>query len=194
MTERSQIVLFDRHKATTAPAEFIDGVTEAEVHAAQALWEGPLKDSGAQHSHWDWRKKYQWLKNAPLAYHVFGIKAEEQMQGLLLVQKVGKVCRIETQKNKELIYVDYLSSAPWKSSDTCPKPRFAGIGRILIRAAIMLSVEEEFKGRIGLHSLPQADTFYRDICGMTDLGPDEDYQNLRYFEATAEQTAIFLRG
>jgi hypothetical protein len=164
------------------------------VHAAQALWEGPLKDSGAQHSHWDWRKKYQWLKNAPLAYHVFGIKAEEQMQGLLLVQKVGKVCRIETQKNKELIYVDYLSSAPWNSSDTCPKPRFAGIGRILIRAAIMLSVEEEFKGRIGLHSLPQADTFYRDICGMTDLGPDEDYQNLRYFEATAEQTAIFLRG
>jgi len=194
MTERNQIEIFDRHKSETVLAEFIDGVSEVEVHAAQALWEGPLKQSGAQHAHWDWREKYQWLKNAPLAYHVFGIKAEEQMQGMLLVQKVGKVCRIAAQKNKELIYVDYLATAPWNSPDTCPNPRFAGIGKILIRAAIMLSQEEEFKGRIGLHSLHQAESFYRDKCGMTDLGPDEDYQNLRYFEATAEQSTKFLRG
>jgi hypothetical protein len=194
MTERSQIEVLDRRKNKTVPAEFIDGVSEVEVYAAQELWEQPLKEARAQHSHWDWRKKYQWLKEAPIAYHIFGVKAEDQMQGLLLVQKVGKVCRIDSQKNKELIYVDYLATAPWNSPDTCKSPRFGGVGKVLIRAAVMLSLEEEFKGRIGLHSLPQAETFYRNICGMTDLGPDEDYQNLRYFESTVEQSAKFLGG
>lgn len=177
-----------------SPADFIDGVSEADVNAAQAIWEASLKGSGAQHKHWDWREKYKWVKGAPLAYHIFGIKAEDQMQGMLLAQKVGKVCRLATQKNKELIYIDYLASAPWNSPDTNPNPRFAGIGKILIRAAIQLSLEEEFKGRIGLHSLPQAESFYRDRCGLTDLVPDADYQNLRYFEATVEQSEKFLRG
>jgi hypothetical protein len=45
-------------------------------------------------------------------------------------------------------------------------------------------------GRLGL-SLPQADAFYRKI-GMTDLGQDSAYQNLRYFEMTAEQARAFL--
>lgn len=194
MTERSPIEIYDRHNDCLAAAEFIDGVTEVEVAAAQSLWAEPLQRTGAQHSHWDWRDKYQWLKEAPLAYHMFGIKAESKMQGLLLVQKAGKFCRIDTQKNKDLIYVDFLATAPWNSADTSAKPRFGGIGKIFVRAAIMLSVEEEFKGRIGLHSLRQAETFYRDFCGMTDLGPDDDYQNLRYFEATPEQSAKFLGG
>jgi hypothetical protein len=54
-----------------------------------------------------------------------------------------------------------------------------------------LSEEEGFKGRIGLHSLPQADEFYR-LRGMTDLGTDQTNQNLRYFEMTAEQARAFL--
>ena len=44
---------------------------------------------------------------------------------------------------------------------------------------------------MALHSLPQAERYYRDVCGMTDLGPDPAYDNLRYFEMTAEQAAEF---
>lgn len=62
---------------------------------------------------------------------------------------------------------------------------------MLLTAAIALSYEEGFKGRIGLHSLPQADAFYRRI-GMTDLGPDPACQNLRYFEMTVEQARAFF--
>ena len=53
-------------------------------------------------------------------------------------------------------------------------------------AAIRLSIEEGYKGRIGLHSLPQSNDFYSNRCGMIDLGADPHYQNLRYFEATPE--------
>jgi len=41
-------------------------------------------------------------------------------------------------------------------------------------------------GRIGLHALPQADTFYVRL-GMSALGIDEAYESLGYFEMTPEQ-------
>ena len=47
---------------------------------------------------------------------------------------------------------------------------------------------------IALHSLPQADSFYRDRCRMSDLGRDASKQNLTYFEMTDAQAAQFLKG
>jgi hypothetical protein len=44
-----------------------------------------------------------------------------------------------------------------------------------------------------LHSLPQADGWYANDCGMTDLGCDATAHNLRYFEMTAEQASEFLK-
>ena len=70
-------------------------------------------------------------------------------------------------------------------------PRLRGVGSALIAAAIALSEDEGFKGRLGLHSLPQADAFYRKI-GMTDLGLDAACQNLRYFEMTSSRARAFL--
>jgi len=76
-------------------------------------------------------------------------------------------------------------------------PTHKGIGTVLVAAAVQLSIDEGNKGRIGLHSLPQADSFYRDRCGMTDLGPDASYDPkvpLRYFEMTEAQATSYLKG
>ena len=54
-------------------------------------------------------------------------------------------------------------------------------------------LDEGNRKRIGLHSLPQADSFYRDRCRMSDLGRDASKQNLTYFEMTDAQAAQFLR-
>lgn len=64
----------------------------------------------------------------------------------------------------------------------------------LIAAAIQLSIDEGNNGRIGLHSLPQSDAFYRNVCGMSDLGPDANYSEipLRYFEMDEMQAAAFM--
>ena len=55
-----------------------------------------------------------------------------------------------------------------------------------------MSRQSGFAGRVGLHSLPQAEPFYRDVCGMTDLGEDPNEYDLRYFEMTEAQAARFL--
>jgi len=69
----------------------------------------------------------------------------------------------------------------------------AGSSNDFVGGSIHLSIEEEFQGRIGLHSLPQADEWYRNSCGMTDLGRDHAIQDLRYFEMTPEQASEFLK-
>jgi hypothetical protein len=105
----------------------------------------------------------------------------------------GKNCQIESQKGKPLAYVHFLAAAPWNLATVAPDPRFSLVGSILVATAIHLSIEEEFQGRIGLHSLPQADEWYRNSCGMTDLGRDHAVQDLRYFEMTPEQASEFLK-
>lgn len=52
--------------------------------------------------------------------------------------------------------------------------------------------DEGFHSRVGLHSLPQAEAFYRDTCRMVCLGADASYQGLPYYELTREKAAEFL--
>jgi hypothetical protein len=193
MTDRSDAYVNDKRTDKIVQAVLID-----EVAAAQAAWAPTLKKpevkTTAEHSHWNWNEKYQLVVSTPLAYRIFGLEAEEEMQGLMLVLTVGKFCRLEVQKGKPLIYVDYIATAPWNSPDVVLKPRFSGVGKVLIRTAIQLSEEDGLRGRIGLHSLPQSEWWYRDVCKMTEIGHDKSYQNLNYFEMTTEQSAMFMKG
>jgi hypothetical protein len=145
-----------------------------------------------QHRHWDWRQKQE-TTELYLAYRMFGIERSSEMQGLMLVLTAGKQGRIDSQRGKPLVYVHFLAAAPWNLASIVDEPRYALVGSILLATAINLSREEEFQGRIGLHSLPQSDTWYRGACGMTDLGPDPAVQNLRYFEMTPEKASQFLK-
>ncbi|MDE2887257.1 MAG: hypothetical protein OXR72_03525 [Gemmatimonadota bacterium] len=86
----------------------------------------------------------------------------------------------------------FVENAPWNRPELFTPPRYRGVGSILIRAAVALSDDLEFRGRIGLHSLPQATRFYAKTCGMTDLGTDLDYEGLHYFEMTPEQAQAFV--
>jgi hypothetical protein len=205
MSERTQVALKDRRTGTLVEAILIDGVTEGDVQAAESTWKpfleteirrmenaGVPKDRLPQHRHWDWRQKYGAIEGYA-AYQMFGIECESEMQGMMLVSTAGKVCRIESQKGKSLVYVHFLAAAPWNLASIVAEPRFSLIGSILLATAIQLSIQEEFSGRIGLHSLPQADGWYANDCGMTDLGCDAAAHNLRYFEMTAEQASEFLK-
>jgi hypothetical protein len=126
-----------------------------------------------------------------LAFKGFSVSAQGETQGLAQVD-LTKSAREANASGKPLVYLDYLEVAPWNRPELGFTPRLRGVGTALVTAAVALSEEEGFKGRIGLHSLPQADDFYRRRCGMTDLGPDAAYQNLRYFEMTAAQARAFL--
>jgi hypothetical protein len=204
MSERSTVYLKDRESGQLVEATLLDGLNRSEVEDAEGQWIPflqerlkELKERGVprakwpEHSHWDWRGKYNATEGL-LAYRMFGIQCRSQMQGMMLATSAGKVCRIPAQRGKDLIYVHFLATAPWNLPGVAARPRFSLVGSILIAAAIHLSIEEEYSGRIGLHSLPRADQWYANECGMTDLGTDPAAQNLRYFEMTPEQAQKFL--
>jgi hypothetical protein len=64
---------------------------------------GIPKEKLPQHRHWDWRQKFEAIERFA-AYQMFGIECEAEIQGLMLVSTAGKVCRIESQKGKSLVY------------------------------------------------------------------------------------------
>ena len=127
-----------------------------------------------------------------LANPGFSIVCNEMTQGMMIVDTVKHRGRIDAQKGQHIVYVEYIESAPWNRAELFDSPRYQGVGSILVAAAVSQSEELEFQGRVGLHSLPQADAFYTDTCGMTDLGPDLNYRGLRYFEMTPIQAQEFI--
>jgi len=98
------------------------------------------------------------------------------------------------QKDTTIVYIPFLSTAPWNDIEIVPTPSYRGCGTILLEEATVYSTRLGYKGRVGLHSLPQAEEFYRDRCKMSDLGPDPDpeHQGLRYFEFTKDEAQKFL--
>ena len=200
----SPIFLFNAERSEPEAAELWDGITDQQLGDWEGEWvpelfkavqklhrAGVERRHWPQSRHWNWRKKTEALQGM-LAHPGFSIVCNGMTQGMMIVDTTMKRCRIEEQKGKNLVYVEFVENAPWNRPELAEPPLYRGNGSILVRAAIALSQEEEFKGRIGLHSLPQANSFYANTCGMSDLGMDPDHQDLRYFEMTPEQAEAFI--
>lgn len=152
-----------------------------------------IQAANIQDWHWDWRAKAQ-ARSGQLAYESFAIEANDATQGLLFTSSAA-FGRIEEQRGLDLVFLEYLATAPWNRPGFTPNPLYKGVGRILVATAISLSFDLGFEGRIALHSIPQSESWYRDQCRMTDLGPDLDADPrgvLRYFEMTAAQAKSFI--
>jgi hypothetical protein len=105
----------------------------------------------------------------------------------------SRIVGTQHQPQVSIIYVNYVEVSPMNlnlSSTLGRKPEFSAVGTRLLQHAVDLSVEGGGHGRIGLHSLPVSEPFYRK-CGMTDLGPDAAYDGLVYFEFTPEKAKEF---
>jgi hypothetical protein len=142
--------------------------------------------------HWRWDRKVAEMAGL-LGFQGFSVTCAGLTQGLMRVD-LTKSARLPNEIGKPVVYVEYLEVAPWNRLDCVPVRKYKGVGIALLTEAVVLSEAEGFKGRIGLHSLPQSDGFYRDQ-GMTDLGPDQHvHGHLRYFEFSADDAAQFLKG
>jgi len=196
--------LFDVAGNRMVDAELWDAIAEKNLADWEAEWipelfkllqalnrKGVERRFWPQSRHWDWRDKMKAIEGR-LANQSFSIVCQDMTQAMMTTD-VTKRAQIASQKNDHLVYVDFLEAAPGNRREmTQMPPRFSGAGSILILAAIEQSKMEGFRGRIGLHSLPQANDFYANKVGMTDLGQDAAYQNLRYFEMTPEQAEAFI--
>jgi len=185
-------------------ADLFDDVTIDHFQDSQDTWRPvliaaatALKLAGKPiplYKHWDWRKKANFLGRLDVTF--YGVRCDEHIQGLMKADLgATQRCRIEEQKGKELVYVDYVETAPWNIQEYMEalgfQPIYSRTGTRLMQAAVQLSIDNEFKGRVGLHSLPDAEGFYRGI-GMTPLTRDANKQNLLWFEFTPEAAQSFM--
>jgi len=201
--EVSTVYLLDVASGSDVEGELRDAIEQAQLDDWEREWQPALyagildlarrrvpQNQWPQSWHWNWADKTAKVQGL-IAFRGFSVVAQGVTQGLAQVD-LNKSAREPSQAGKPIVYLDYVEVAPWNRPELGAPPRLRGVGSALIAAAIALSEDEGFKGRIGLHSLPQADAFYGKI-GMTDLGPDPAYQNLRYFEMTAAQARAFLK-
>lgn len=163
-------------------------------HTIQRLARAAIpRDKWPQDLHWEWDKKTDWSRGL-LTLQRFAITCGGALQGLMLVNLTKLTARLSSQRGKDLAYIEFVSTAPWNRPEISGVQQFHGVGLNMIRAAIELSRNEGFQGRIGLHSLGQAARFYRESCGMTPLGRDPHYDDLDYFEMTPSQADGFCRS
>lgn len=203
MSDRSLVLIAEGSTRKPVEAVLIDGVTQNEALAADAVWmpyltnlmneavkQGLTPEELPEHWHWQWTTKAALLP--PDARH-FGIECGGQIQGMMIALTIGKHCVHPQQKNLPLVYVDYIAAAPWNLGKFLKKvgeqPRYREVGRVLMTTAITLSRDLGYDGRIGLHSLPQTNSFYENTCGMLPLGEDtfnspHGSYTLSYYEMT----------
>ena len=113
----------------------------------------------------------------------------------MLTKNASYAARLALDRGKPLVYIDFLEIAPWNwvVPELGRQGRFRSVGSMLFWRAVKQSEQEGFKGRVGLHALPQAEQFYERACGMTSLGHDPSKENLSYFELTSEQASELLQ-
>lgn len=151
-------------------------------------WVETQGNFGVQDKHWDWRKKSAF---APKSNHlVFSLLNASEVEAamMLLFSKNSR----QPGAPKSIVYVDYVAVAPWNRKPIQDPQRFKHLGTVMLGVAIQTSIRDGRDGLCGLHSLPQAEGFYRKI-GMTDFGIDSAYSSLRYFEFSAQAAKNFVK-
>ena len=166
----------------------------AEVEAfwtpARAELAAVIENGGEylENSHWNWVGKVPRVEAGEL--YLVGVECEGVVQGLMAIPLQPRLATLTPGEG--LVYIDYIEAAPWNQRAPGHPPRFLGVGKALIGQAVLISRELGLRGRVGLHSLPQAELFYQAKCGMTRLGIDPHYHDLVYFEYTEEGANAWL--
>jgi hypothetical protein len=196
------VTLKDLHSGCFVPATLLERIDVDYARRADDEWVVFVAAEAAkavasgtafarpEHDHWRWERKVS-VTGHLLSYPTLALECDGHAQGLMLLKTDGVFGRLPEQAGHPLVSVEFLASAPWNLPTIVAQPRYRGVGTLLLRAAVATSLDLGFKGRIGLHALPQAEQFYS-RSGMASLGPDEQKGGLTYFEMSVANAAAFM--
>jgi hypothetical protein len=198
--KKHKVPLLDAQKKDV-DAWLIEGIGVDEIIEADREWrrikkqhQDLCKQNGLpcpEHSHWNWENKADNSALSDMVQTRFAIVYQDEIQGLMLVERMTQYAKLLPDKGKPIVYIKFLEAAPWNLALYTDSRKFFGVGRVFLRIAVDFSVGEGCDGRVGLHALPQAEAFYRTI-GMTELDYDPTHENLRHFEFTCKQAQEYL--
>jgi len=163
-------------------ASIIRDLPSARLEEIERLWKPAreqfsrvlaLSGDTSEHGHWDWRNKVWSIESG--RHRIVAVECRGEIQGLMAVATQPRPAAIGANA-EPVLYVDYLETAPWNLRGPATR-----VGTVLIEEAFRISRDTGWGGRVGLHSLSQAERFYL-ASGMTRMGPDPDYYDLVYFE------------
>lgn len=134
--------------------------------------------------YWDWHFK-QRLSETRDNYEAYAVECEGNTQGLIALETQQH--RSVLAPGERLVYVVTLSAAPWNRKQIQNPPLFKRVGTLLLNFSRIRSLALGYKGRVGLHALPNAKGFY-ERRNMTrfdfpaDAYVDAEDEPLTYFE------------
>jgi len=199
----SEALLIERTTGKKVLAPIYEGIDKNNIDDVENTWRpyvrsrintsSSLNALHVEDQRWDWEQKTSDVTGL-LLYKQFALEFDGKTQGLMLVSLGARRAKHSSYIGRELIYIEYLASAPWnrKSLMTPDLATYKGVGENLVSLAVQISFEEGFNGLIGLHSLEQAESFYRDRCKMIDMGIQLSESVLRYFEMTPDIAKEFI--
>ena len=193
--ESTQIKIFEVSTSKLVKATLFEGLIRQNIQDHEKKWIPLLEQANqkatkhgrrkiAKDAHWRWSEKVDY-RAGQIGYRHYAIEHEGYTVGLMILNLIEKKSKIEP--NKDLVYLEYISVCPEARKEIKNPPGFRGIGSVLFHVAIEVSFEEGMEGKIGLHSLPSASSWYSEKMGMKNQGIDQSESNLEYFELAKEK-------
>lgn len=137
-------------------------------------WAQRLRDHGEEDSSWDWAVLTSecpaGARGKKRRYEHYSLWVTGELQALMILEVSGGR-RLTRERSLPQIHIEYLCVAPHNRPGIQQPRKVIGCGAAMVRFAITLSAGRGWQGRVGLHSLPGALTFYKKQ-GFLDLGPD----------------------
>jgi hypothetical protein len=86
-------------------ADLYDAILPRHLDQHERNWKPMIAAQQEQHGHWDCRDKLAGY-SGQLSYQSFSVECGGMVQGLMIVNTM-KRCRMSSQANKHLVYVEY---------------------------------------------------------------------------------------
>lgn len=151
--------------------------------AVAKAWQPILALHKQDDAGWDWGELLREAAESEALqvgrYENYALECAGDLQALMQIELVAHQSRVDGGR---IVYVEYLATAPSNRDDIQKPPRFRGCGSAMLAMALARSRDFGYPVRVGLHSKPGAEGFYRKKK-LVDHGPDPAEGGFRYFES-----------
>ncbi len=167
-------------------------MSSTHIREIELTWKPQLKTENC----WDKDLDISRYLNEPKKYEVYLLECDSMAQGIIALNIAKYPSRLEVGKN--LVYLNLLSVAPWNRVSRQGIRNYTGVGTSLLTFAILRSINLGFQGRIALHSIKEAESFFQrlpffdggyDLLGWGNKG---DYLRLKYLEMPENEVDFIM--
>lgn len=144
----------------------------------ESIWKGILLATEQPDRYWMWDYKLR-QSSRDRRFESYAIEVDRLTQGLIFIETQWH--RAQYPPRYPLVYIEAIAVAPWNRRRLEDPPYLRGVGRALLLFARQRSLDLGYDGRVGLHSLPDSEEFYR-RNQMLEYGADPEKERLVYFE------------